>query len=171
MQLFSSIHTISSWVNSLAVHPASFPPFWKSHLHGYICSRGNPTMSNGALKAASPVWRITSRPFRRTRGGGAEGRRRDWPEAGSGTRERRKRRVPSSSAERRRLMPGNRLVGWQGGWALKAARWKNKDPLCQRQDRINQNKQPQTPTLWCSAWEHKQGRDKRDFGVPGSQFM
>lgn len=30
MQLFSSIHTISSWANSLAVHPASFPRFLKA---------------------------------------------------------------------------------------------------------------------------------------------
>lgn len=40
-------------------------------------------------------------------------------------------------------MPGDRLAGWQSGWAL-SSMMENKGFVCHRRDRINQNKQPRT---------------------------
>lgn len=137
MQLFSSIHTISSWVNSLAVRPASFSHFWKSHLHGYICSRGNPAMSNGTQpRVAVRSKNNTQRPFE---GGGAGLRalRRDWLRQGVVPR----RGVSCGSAERGRLTPGSRPVGWRSGW------WKTQ-PLCASAEiALTKTSRPRLPHL------------------------
>lgn len=128
MQLFSSIHTISSRVNSFADRPASFSHFGKAVSMVTFGLEVAPPCQMARREGGRPAGRrITFRPFE-AGGAGRPPPRQDWLRQGVGPLGAR-RGVSSGSAERGAFMPGNRLVGWRSGWALKAAWWITKT-LC-----------------------------------------
>lgn len=146
MQLFSSIHTISLWVNNLAVHPASSLCFGKAISMvtpalmvtppcQMACNQGSQSVekyrSARLVEAAHCITQLRTP-------GNLIGWGREWYHRETG------KRVPHVLSRARvdnaRRQTG-RLAERVGTYS---SMMENKDFVCHRRDHINQNKQPQT---------------------------
>lgn len=70
-------------------------------------------------------------------------------------------------------MPGNRLAGWQSGWALKASWWKTKTLCARAKITLTKTSSPRLPHLGVLLGNTSKAGNSwfSKVKVPGSHFI
>lgn len=152
MQLFPSIHTISLWVNNLAVHPASSPCVLEKAIAMVTPAlMVTLAMSNGAHPGQPSRSKNNNQTYwwrQHITSVSSEYWKARLAETGSGTKsgkERERGKRAPHVLSRARVDNARRQTGRLAERVgTHSSMMENKGFVCHRRDRINQNKQPRT---------------------------